>query len=487
MATPPVIMVPDSKKAKFILFTCAFIAIMNSTTLGYDSSMMNGLQMLPAYSSYFRLTTATTSLNVAIVFVGAVIATPIAGPLTNRWGRKWGLVATSAIAVVGGVIQAVSVHEAMFCIGRLIIGISINIGAVATPAYLAEVAHPRNREMLVGLWGSAYYVGSILAASVTFGSQYLNSTWAWRLPSLLQVLPSVLCVMPLAFMPESPRWLIYQDRHEEAKMMMIKYHGAGDPNSPIVTIEYEKICRTLLHEKETQKIGFKALVSTRPNRWRFGLVAATAIFCQLSGNNIITYYLGNTLTTVGITEVQTQLGINIGISSFSLVVSVLGSFYTTKIGRRPSFLVSTALMGITLVVYAILTKIYIGRDDSGASNSLVFLIFLYFGIYSFVWTPLSALYPVEVLHYSTRAHGLAVFSCIVYLTAFFNTYIIPFAMRITWGFYLITALWCFVECVVIYFYFPETRGISMEEIDVVFDRVMVTDGVEMVTKADVEN
>ncbi|KIW35957.1 uncharacterized protein PV06_11734 [Exophiala oligosperma] len=362
----------------------------------------------------------------------------------------------------------------MFCIGRLLIGISINTGSVAAPAYLAEVAHPDNREMLVGLWGSAYYVGSILAAAITFGSQYLNSTWAWRLPSLLQVLPSVLCIVPLAFMPESPRWLVYQDRHEEAKAMIIKYHGGGNANSPIVAREYEEIRQSLSHEKATQTVGFKALVATKPNRWRLAYSSSVEVFCQFSGNNIITYYLGETLSTAGITKVQTQLGINIGISSFSLVASVLGSIYTARLGRRPSFLISTGLMSMTLLIYAILTKLYIGRDNSGASDSLVFLIFLYFGIYSFVWTPLSALYPVEVLTYSTRAHGLAAYSCIVYLTAFFNTYVIPFAMRITWGFYLITALWCLVECVVIYFYFPETMGMSMEEIDGVFEKDMAT-------------
>lgn len=171
----------------------------------------------------------------------------------------------------------------------------------------------------------------------------------------LQVLPSVLCIVPLAFMPESPRWLVYQDRHEEAKAMIIKYHGGGNANSPIVAREYEEIRQSLSHEKATQTVGFKALVATKPNRWRLGVVAATAgkyitprisfraysssveVFCQFSGNNIITYYLGETLSTAGITKVQTQLGINIGISSFSLVASVLGSIYTARLGRRPSF------------------------------------------------------------------------------------------------------------------------------------------------------
>lgn len=91
---------------------------------------------------------------------------------------------------------------------------------------------------------------------------------------MLQFVPSILCLIPLPFIPESPRWLIYKDRHDEAKDMLTKYHGNGDPNSPVVLLEYEEILQTLEYEKTVQKTTFKALVATRPNRWRFGITLA---------------------------------------------------------------------------------------------------------------------------------------------------------------------------------------------------------------------
>lgn len=97
----------------------------------------------------------------------------------------------------------------------------------------------------------------------------------------LQLAPSVLAIAPLAFMPESPRWLIYQERFEEARAVIIKYHAGGDENAPIVALEFDEICRALAFEKETQKMGFRALVATRPNRWRFAVVCATASECFL--------------------------------------------------------------------------------------------------------------------------------------------------------------------------------------------------------------
>lgn len=136
---------------------------------------------------------------------------------------------------------------------------------------------------------------------------------------------------------------------------MTKYHGNNDPNSAVEEIEYSEMCQTLEYEKTVQKTNFKALFKTRSNRWRLGVVAATSsesptsslvalaslttgvVFCQLSGNNIITYYLGSVLTSAGITNQKTQLGINIGLSVFNLATSATGAWLTDTVGRRRGF------------------------------------------------------------------------------------------------------------------------------------------------------
>ena len=135
-----------------------------------------------------------------------------------------------------------------------------------------------------------------------------------------------------------------------------------------------------------------------------------------------------------------------------------------------STVVSTTSMGLTLIINSILTKLYSGTSNSSASIAIVFLIFFFYGWYSLVWTPLSYLYPIEVLSYSLRANGLAVFNGACYLAAFFNTYVIPYAMAWSgWGFYLISAFWCFGEVAVMWVYFPETKKMTLEEIDGIFD------------------
>lgn len=231
---------------------------------------------MPSYTEYFELTTATTSLNVAVVFLGSVVATPFAGWLADRWGRKWAMAVTAFISILGAAIQSSAVHVAMFSIGRFIVGMSVTTGSTAAPAYVSETSHPNHRVLLTGLCGAAWYVGGVMAAGVTFGTQYIESTWSWRAPSLLQFLPSALCLVVLPFVPESPRWLVYNDRLEEARAILLKYHANGDTSSELLRIELEEIVQTLEYEKTVQNAGFKSLVNTRPNRWRFGIVAAVS-------------------------------------------------------------------------------------------------------------------------------------------------------------------------------------------------------------------
>ncbi|THZ38659.1 MFS general substrate transporter [Aureobasidium pullulans] len=129
-------------------------------------------------------------------------------------------------------------------------------------------------------------------------------------------------------------------------------------------------------------------------------------------------------------------------------------------------------MALLLIIVSALTKQFSTTPTTASSSAQVVLIFLFYGAYSLVWTPLAYLYPLEVLSFSLRASGMASYNGLCYTAAFFNTYIIPYAMGwSSWGFYLITAGWCFVEVGVMWVYFPETKGMTLEEVDVVFDGV----------------
>lgn len=293
--------------------------------------------MLPSYYGYLKLTTATLSLNNSIVFVGACLITPFAGSWTDQWGRKWGIAIGAILTIIGAVLQAGAVNVGMFAVGRLIVGASITVTGTAAPTYVAEIAHPDYRSATTALFNTAWYVGGIMAAGVTLGSQYITGTWSWRLPDLLQMVAPILCILPLPLVPESPRWLIYNGRTEEALNILANYHGNGNVNDPTIQEEYSLILETIEAEKAIQESSWKTLIQARGNRWRTLCAVAVGIFCNVSGNNVITYYLSSVLNGAGYTDQNTQLEINLGMNCYNLVVAMAGTWAIDRMRRRPNF------------------------------------------------------------------------------------------------------------------------------------------------------
>jgi len=354
----------------------------------------------------------------------------------------------------------------------------MTITAVAAPTYVAEVAHPMHRGVGTSIYNSAWYVGSLVVAAVSIGTAKLSGTWSWRSTSILQVIPSLLCLAFLIVIPESPRWLVYRDRHDEAFEILVKYHGNGDRDSSVVQAEFREIQETLKYEKENQGLGWKTLISTPGNRMRTWINVSTAILSQFIGSNIASYYLSTILTDAGYTDEHTQLVINTMLQFFNLCCAVAGTLLVDKLGRRPLFLISTSFMAVFMTLLGILTRYFANSTNASASKAIVACVFLFMGGYSFAWTPLSVLYPVEILNYPMRAKGMALNSGCIYASAFINTYIIPYALNTTrgWIFYICTGIGIDgIALLIVYFFYKETKGKTLEELNELFDGTMHAD------------
>ena len=262
---------------------------MQLQTLGYDSSMMNGLNILPSYTDYFVLNTTTTALNTASVWAGGCFSF-LYSRIPDWIGRKWALFYGAAITIVGVALQASAQNVAMFVIARFIIGFGTGATAIVVPVYLAETLPVRYRAWGLGLVYTAWYVGGLIASGTTYGTAKMQSTWAWRLPSLLQGLFSILCISMLFFTPESPRWLQDQGRTEEAVVALAQTHSNGVVEDPAVQHHLREIIDTLAFEKAHKPAALKAVIVDARSRRRIFLASTVALFSMLSGNNIISYY-----------------------------------------------------------------------------------------------------------------------------------------------------------------------------------------------------
>lgn len=190
----------------------------------------------------------------------------------------------------------------MFIAARGILGFGIAITGNAAPTLVVELAHPNYRGTITGLYNTTWYVGSIIAAWVTFGTININNTWAWRTPSLLQALPSLLQVAAVGFMPESPRWLIGKGRDEEARAILTRLHGNGNPDDDVVRLEFAEIKEAITLEQAVSKREWKELIATPGNRMRTFICMCVGLFSQWSGNGLTSYYFTPMLISIGITD-----------------------------------------------------------------------------------------------------------------------------------------------------------------------------------------
>jgi MFS family permease len=175
----------------------------------------------------------------------------------------------------------------MYIFARLLLGFGIPACIVAGSSLIGELGYPKERPVLTSLFNVSYFVGQLVAAGIVFGTNSLTSDWAWRIPSFLQLAPSLLQIVFVFLLPESPRWLISHGRVEEAEAILVKYHAEGNPESEFVKGEIEQIRATIQLEAEASNRNWLDLVKTAGMRRRTLITAHLGLFTQWSGNTLV--------------------------------------------------------------------------------------------------------------------------------------------------------------------------------------------------------
>jgi len=216
---------------------------------------------------------------------------------------------------------------------------------------------------------------------------------------------------------------------------------------------------------------YRALFNTRASRYRIACNCVFAIFCQWAGNGVLSYFLPAVLTTAGYTESITQANINLGYACFQFVFALIGAAFVDRLGRRPLMLFAMAGCCVTWVGMTAATGLFAhsGNTNGAAAKATVAMIFIFGAVFSFGLTPLQALYPVEVLSFEMRAKGMAFSSLAVNAGGLLNQFAWPVSLKaIGWKTYIVFVIWCAVQFVVFYFFLPETKGRTLEELDQIF-------------------
>lgn len=306
------------------------------------------------------------------------------------------------------------------------------------------------------------------------------SDWAWRIPCLLQGFPPLCVLAIIPFLPESPRWLVFNDQAEKALEVLARINGSTVEDSA-VQLQFSEIIDTIEYEKSDGKSqGFKEIIRNAPNRKRLALALSVSPLTMLTGSNVITYYYGTMLSQAGITSSKTQMEINLVLSAWQFIIAMLGSLLAEKLGRR--FLCLSSLGTCTLMFYLVgaMTAVYGTSNNQSGVYGTVAVVFLYLGAYSFGLTPLTNMYPPEVLSYNIRATGMSMFTMLSKICGVFVTMVFPYMFEaIGWKTYMVNASWNVLLFAWVWFAWVETKGKTLEEIDELFDGVKHSEVIDL--------
>ncbi|KAL2834643.1 putative MFS hexose transporter [Aspergillus pseudoustus] len=455
------------------LYMLLICPLLTSTAWGFDNSMTNGLQSIDAFMNTFGNPTGSRlGFFGASMSVGGIVACLIAGPLVDRFGRRPVFSIGAALVAGMAIMETFSTSFEMFTGGKVILGFGAFLQQVAAPVLVTELAHPKQRVTLSSLYNTSIFIGLIIGSWITFGTFRMDSQWAWKLPCILQVaIPSYQTVM-IWLVPESPRWLVSKGRTEEARNILIKYHGNGVEND-IVTFELQEIIAGVEADKTVMQFNWEAVKTTigsKGNRYRLWLCMWTAVGSQTVGGGFTASYLPLILDQIGMTTQSEQTLINACLNIFNWICAFTAAFVIPRVGRRSIFLFATMGTNITFLIWTILSERYLATKHVGLGIGVLVMIFVGTFFVVLAWVPLVIAYPLETVTTKQRGVYFAITMFTINVTAFFTSYVSPIGLdRIGWRYYIPTCVWNVILLLVIYFTFVETTGLTLEEIAVLFD------------------
>ncbi|KAG0646498.1 Sugar transporter STL1 [Hyphodiscus hymeniophilus] len=444
---------------------------------GYNNAVCGGLLNLPAWIETFpRINTATTTgaektnnsrvqALVAMYTLGCFFGALNCIWLGDRLGRKRTIMLGAFINIIGAIIQSTSFSLAQLIIGRLVSGLGFGALTATAPNWQSECSRAKHRGSTVLLEGLFISMGLAIAAWTTFGMSHATGSKTFRFPMALSALWSIIVIAMVPNMPESPRWLIKHDRLAEARTVLAALSDVPEDDQQI-NIDVSEIEESLLI---TGKGKFKDIFRPSEQRLfhRACLAAAGQMFQQMCGINALAFYQ-NTIfeQDLGLsTEIARILGACV--FTFQMLCSPIGVLTVDRLGRRKLMMFAAFGMGTCMAIIA-------GTSSQSQSTSCVVVAAVFIFMFSFFFPTgflgLTFLYAAEVSPLSVRVPITSLSTGSAWLFNFLVAEITPVGFAtLGYKYYIIYAcINFFLILPGVYFFFPETAGRHLEEVDQIF-------------------
>lgn len=376
-----------------------FFGALGGLLFGYDTGVISGaLLFIP---NDFKLSPFLQGAIVAGLLLGAMIGAAVAGRLADAVGRRRLIVGAAVVFTGGAILAAVAPSVWVLIAARIIIGLAVGSAALVVPLYLAEIAPTEVRGAIASL-NQLMIVGGILVAFIV--NAILASSGNWRLMLGLAAVPSIILLVGMLFMPETPRYLVHAGEDEAAHEVLEELPGDESPRERIEDIHEV--------EQEEAETGLRGVLQAKWVRPALVVAIGLAVFQQLVGINTIIYYAPTTLTNVGFAKTS-AIYANLIIGVVNVAMTVLAIRLIDRVGRKPMLYAGCAGMVGSLLVLGVCLSVLPTPHHPGDPAAIITLVCLGTFIASFAatWGPVVWVMIPEVLPLSVRgtAMGIAVF------------------------------------------------------------------------------
>ncbi|ERT00356.1 hexose carrier protein [Sporothrix schenckii 1099-18] len=451
------------------IVSAAFLAV-GGFLFGYDSGIISSVIALPTFMDYFHNPSDQIDGGIVSSFQGgAVLGTIINMLFADKLGRKRTILLGAVTSVVGSALQSGAAAMVMLIIGRFIGGAAVGILTSTIPMYASELSMPKWRGALSGLLQWFLSWGFLVAQWLGYGASFSKTAFSWRFPLGFQIVPALILISGIWFLQESPRWLVEQDRHDEAKEVLHKLRAGDDPDR--IELEYMEIRDVIMADRQIAKVNTMSIFLKSSWRKRLLLGCAIQAFGPLSGINVINYYGPRIYKILGI-ETHTSLMI-IGISgALSIVYCSIGLYVLDKVGRIKPLIISAFGLAAALLVNAVQAQ-YLNENNANQLRSMVAMNF----VFSLFYTPLgiiSWVYPAEIFPVEVRALGNAITTFTNWVINLIFAQFTPQALSsVGFKYFYLFFAFNLIAAVCYWMFFPETKGRTLEQMDVLFGDQLV--------------
>lgn len=445
----------ESPRQKFVLGLICATAAIAGLLFGYDTGVISSAILF--IKAEFPITTFQEELIIAIVSCGAILGAICGGPLSDRLGRKKVVLASSILFIFSSISIAWAPTINILIFGRLLIGIAVGVSSATAPLYIAEIAPGSFRGALVTLNQLFITIGILVSYVVGL---LLAQTHGWRLMFLIGAIPPFIQFVVMMFFPESPRWLVFRNRIEEAQAILNRYRGSHED----AQLEIDHIKK---HAGE--KPGSWSTVFSKKYLPAVIAGVGVTVIQQITGINTVIYYAPTIFKFAGFTSDVAAISATLWVGIVNTGTTFVAIYLLDKVGRKPLLTVGLSGMILSLLVLGI--GFALPRDSVELQQLVgwisVISLMVYVASFAFSLGPNGWLINSEIYALKIRGRAMGLATCanwgsnfIVTLT-FLN--LIHFLGK-TGTFWLyamigLLGLWFIVKLV------PETKGKSLEEIE----------------------